>query len=185
MKKTARGQTPSHPRCNCPATKYKQMRNDFTVSHEIVIKKILSRPCRHLKTSTCCRDIFLIYVHFAVKKIILCEANNVKVWNLMRNIIFHSLLALHRWPYTTLAVFVCAVLKSLAILRALTKVCPEDCGWWPTLPDTFSLLPPRTTHTFSRRTHFIITSSPGNIIEVSCAGTCSKITRAISAGVRA
>lgn len=33
-----------------------------------------------------------------------------------------------------------------ALGHPLTKVCPEDCGRWPTLPDTFPLLPVGTTH---------------------------------------
>lgn len=95
----------------------------------------------------------------------------------MWNITFHSLLVLHWWPYATLAVLVCVCeeLKCLAMSWALAKVCPEDCGRWPTLPDTFSLsLPLRTTH-LQMDSLFVITSSQRNIIEGSCVGTCLKL----------
>lgn len=96
----------------------------------------------------------------------------------MWNIIFHSLLVLHWWPYTTLATLVCVC------------VCARSWRAWPyselwprsalrTVVDgppcqTLSLSYHSGPHTF-KWTHFVITSSHRNIIDVSCVGTCLKL----------
>lgn len=120
-----------------------------------------------------CRDILVIYAPLADTKkrhLRLCEGNNVKGWNVIWNIIFNSLPVLHWWPYTIFTV--CVELRSSDTLWALAKVCPEDCGRWPTLPDTLYHSGP---HTF-KWTRFVISSTHRNIIEVSCV----EITHAIN-----
>lgn len=94
----------------------------------------------------------------------------------MWNIIFHSLLVLHWWPYTTHTILVCVCVRSwrawpyseLRPRSALrTVVDGPPC-------QTLSLSYHSGPHTF-KWTHFVITSSHRNIIEVSCAGTCLRL----------
>lgn len=94
----------------------------------------------------------------------------------MWNIIFHSLLVLHWWPYTTHTILVCVCVRSwrawpyseLRPRSALrTVVDGPPC-------QTLSLSYHSGPHTF-KWTRFVITSSHRNIIEVSCAGTCLRL----------
>lgn len=92
----------------------------------------------------------------------------------MWNIIFHSFLLLHWWPYTTLAVLVCVRSRRA---RPYSELWPRSA--LRTVVDgppcqTLSLSYHSGPHTF-KWTHFVITSSHRNIIEVSCVGTCVKL----------
>lgn len=120
-------------------------------------------PWRQFCNVSCCQ-----------KEKLLCAGNNVEGWNMMWNIIFHSLLALHWWPYATLC---CTCVRSWRAWP-YSKLWPRSA--LRTVVDgppcqTLSLLSYLSgPHTF-KWTHFVITSSQRNIIELSCSGTSWKL----------
>lgn len=129
--------------------------------------------------------LFLLYRQFCniwtlcCQTILKCGGNNVKGWNMMWTIIFHSLssplVAVCYTCYTCVCVCEC-VCGAEVPGHTLSSGQSLPWGLWSMAHPARHFLSPTTQdHTPSNGLAFVITSSQRNIIEVSCVGTCLKL----------